>query len=122
MTVKKLAHVSYLIFSIDFSRICAAIPNELFLFFIHLETLTIPVFVILFIQREVPCLEDIIAIFIFSAIGLSLLSVIAIGGYVTVKQQQHKQKELEIELLRLENEAFMLLERKAIREGKQLEE
>ncbi|MCM3358306.1 MULTISPECIES: hypothetical protein [unclassified Psychrobacillus] len=67
-------------------------------------------------------MEDIIAIFIFSTIGLSLLSLIAMGGYVTVKQQQHKQKELEIELLRLENEAFMLLERKAMREEKHLEE
>ena len=70
-------------------------------------------FVILNLQiKEVIVLDDIIAIIIFSSFGIALLSTVGFMGYATVKQYQIKQKQLEIELIKLENESFLLIEQK----------
>ncbi|TQR20435.1 hypothetical protein [Psychrobacillus vulpis] len=55
-----------------------------------------------------------VEIIIFSSFGIALVSMVGLMGYATVKQYQIKQKQLEIEMMKLENEAFLQIEKKQL--------
>lgn len=53
-------------------------------------------------------------IIIFSIFPIIILGSIGLGGYALVKEYQVKQKKLDIEMMKLENEALLLIEKKQI--------
>ncbi|MFF2754170.1 hypothetical protein ACFVR1_10555 [Psychrobacillus sp. NPDC058041] len=53
-----------------------------------------------------------VEILIFSIFPMIILGSLGLGAYATVKEYQVKQKKLEIEMMKLENEAFLLIEKK----------
>jgi hypothetical protein len=52
---------------------------------------------------------DILLVSIFPII---ILGSLGLGAYAMVKEYQVKQKKLDIEMMKLENEAFLLIEKK----------
>ncbi|QFF97446.1 hypothetical protein PB01_00690 [Psychrobacillus glaciei] len=55
-----------------------------------------------------------VEIMIFSIFPIIILGSIGLGAYAMVKEYQVKQKKLDIEMMKLENEAFLLIEKKHV--------
>ncbi|WP_391118941.1 hypothetical protein [Psychrobacillus sp. L3] len=51
-------------------------------------------------------------ILVFSIFPIIILGSLGLGGYAMAKEYQVKQKKLDIEMMKLENEAFLLIEKK----------
>lgn len=53
-----------------------------------------------------------IDILIFSIFPMIILGSLGLGAYAMAQEYQVKQKKLDIEMMKLENEAFLLIEKK----------